>query len=269
VTSTRLAVATCALILTWGCATTPMTTAREHPDIGAALLEIQRVAVAPPVVKIERIAFSGENVRLTAQEAQIAAEIEAATAAALTRQGFDVVPFDFAGARAADPDFAFALNQVFEAFGRAKTDVQLGRAVSEDRKREFAESLGAAVNQIADRAGVDAVVIAEYYGYDKSGGQVAKDIVAATLLSALIGGAAMSPNEASYMEVGLVDGVTGDLLWADVAGMPKLGAQTIVGALHTLPADVDPSSPADDVAQSPPLGPEASPATDTPPSSAR
>ncbi len=241
-----IGIAVCIVLLA-ACATKPTTTAREHPDIDTALLDVERVVVAPAIVSIERIVFSGENERLTAQEARIAAELEAATAVALGARGYEVVPFDFNAAREADADLAFALNQVTEAFNRVKGDMQLGRAIPEEKKRQFAESLGEAVNQVADAADADAVVIVQFGGFDKSGGQQAKEMASSILLGVLLGSTAIQPSEGSYVEVALVDGVTGNLLWADAAGAAKLGSELVVRALASVPADIDPTDPASDV----------------------
>lgn len=236
------------LLVAWlgACASKPMTTAREHPDIDQALLDIERVVVAPPIVSIERVVFSGENERLTAQEANVAAELVAATSSALTQRGYEVVPFDFAKEREADPDFAFALNQVIEAFDRVKEDMLLGRPIPEVDKRKFAQSLGEAVNLVADRAAVDAVVIVQFAGFDKSGGTRAKEMASSILLAALLGSTAIAPSEGSYVELALVDGVTGNLLWTDAAGVAKLESGTIAAAIASLPSDVDPTDRAAD-----------------------
>lgn len=250
------------VVLVWlgACASKPTTTAREHPDIDQALLDIERVVVAPPIVSIERIVFSGENERLTAQEANVAAELVAATASALTERGYEVVPFDFAKEREADPDFAFALNQVVEAFDRVKQDMQVGRPIPEADKRKFAQSLGEAVNLVADRAAVDAVVIVQFAGFDKSGGSRAKDMAASVLLAALLGSTAIQPSEGSYVELALVDGVTGNLLWTDAAAVAKLESGTIAAAIASMPADVDPTDRAADASapiDAPAVGAEA------------
>jgi hypothetical protein len=47
------------LILISGC--TPLTTLRQHPDFETNRAAIERVAVLPPTVKVERVMFSGDS----------------------------------------------------------------------------------------------------------------------------------------------------------------------------------------------------------------
>ncbi len=54
-------------------------------------------------------------------------------------------------------------------------------------------------------------------GFKKSGGEVAKD-VAITILFAVTGAIVTQPTQGAGMRMALVDGGTGDVLWANVAG---------------------------------------------------
>jgi hypothetical protein len=80
--------------------------------------------------------------------------------------------------------------------------------------------LGPAVNRSADHADVDGLVFAKMAGFKKSGGEIAKDVTMTIMIAVATLGSvvAIQPSKGASLQVALVDGATGDILWANTAG---------------------------------------------------
>ena len=214
----RIAALLSSLLLAAGCATT--TTTRTHPTLEEQLHHINSVVIAPPRVEIEYVTLTGENERKTEQEESIRAQLVAIAEGALTAHGYEIVEFDFDGAMENDEEFAYTVTQIREGFDNAKEDLKFGKPIAEEKAKNLKISLGEAASIVAAESGADAILLIRYSGFDKSDGYVAKDVGTSVLVAVLSMGIVLmtSPTSGAITEVALIDGITGDLLWADVKG---------------------------------------------------
>lgn len=226
------------LILAAGCATT---TTRTHPELDEQLNHIDTVVIAPPRVEITYLTLTGENERLLEQERLIGNELLALAESRLIEEGFEVLPFDFETAMKENDDFAYTVTQVREGFDKAKEDLRLGRMISPDQASKLTVSLGEAVNTVSAWTGADAILLLRYQGFDKSGGHMAKDVATSVLVAVLTAGMMfpMQAAEGAITEAALIDGATGEVLWADVKYGP-LNAKVAGNTMQSLPKDMDP-----------------------------
>jgi hypothetical protein len=228
-----------AMIVMTGCATT---TVREHPELETHLRRVNSIVIAPPAVNIQQINFTGENERLAESETAIRAELIKLAQSALQSKGFEVIEFDFETAISEDEEFAYTLNQVSEGFSEARKQLYARAVIPEDEKRSIKASVGTAVNMVSEKSGADAVMLINYEGMKKSGGEVAKDVAVAVMLTLLTGSTPVSNTEASYVEIAVVDGVTGDITWSNIFNSPQLSTQGATAALQPLPNDIKPDA---------------------------
>ena len=234
----RMAVGLSILLVIAGCVTT---TTRTHPTLEEQLHHVNSVVIIPPRVEIEYRTLTGENERLTEKEDTIRAQLIQIAERELRVHGYDIIEFDFESALENDEEFAYTVTQIREGFEKAKEDLQLGKQVSPEQAKKLKISVGEAVNVVATESGADAILLMRYAGFDKSDGHVAKDIGTTLLVGILTGGGVLmtSPTSGAVTEVALIDGVTGDVLWADIKG-GVLNAAVADYTMDTLPYDVDP-----------------------------
>lgn len=226
------------LLLASACA---ITTTRTHPELNEQLQHIDTVVIAPPRVEITQLTLTGENERLLELERMIRQELVALAEARLRERGFEVLPFDFDAAMQENDEFAYTVTQIREGFEKAKEDLQLGQPIAPEKANKLAVSLGEATNIVAARTGADAILLLRYQGFDKSSGYVAKDVATSVLVAVLTAGQIVpyKPAEGAITEAALVDGATGEVLWADIKG-GKLNAAIAGNTMDTLPQDMDP-----------------------------
>jgi len=207
-----LAVTGIALMLA-GCTTT----VRKHPEFAKRRAKIANVAVVPPDVEVVRVVFKGDNQPLNEEAARIRTRLPDLIAAAMRKQGFTVKEAGLDEQHFADkPDLRFQTTQLQDAFARA--DQQMFKVVqmSKSEAENYKTTLGTDVIPIADHADVDALVVAKMNGFKKSGGEIAKDVAITVLIAvATLGNAvATQPTKGASLQVALIDGTTGDILWA-------------------------------------------------------
>ncbi|MBI4754024.1 MAG: hypothetical protein HY778_01060 [Betaproteobacteria bacterium] len=222
-------------LLAGGCAT--HTTTRAHPDFAAGKRQVRTVALLPADAEQVKLVFTGENERDRDFEQSAGTELRATAHALLVGAGYEVRNTVSDKIEGGDKNAAFEYEQFKEAYNRASRELYKTASVSQAESRGFNVSLGASVNTLAALADADALLFARYRGFSKSGGMVAKDIVAGTLLALATGVMVVAPKAGGAVEVALVDGVTGNVLWSNVARAPGPDATTALRlAMKPLPA---------------------------------
>ncbi len=216
------------------CAPT-LTTVREHPDLARAERPLQRLLLLPADVEVQRIVFNGDNARLTDKETAMARQLAVTVRPLFERRGYEVQDLDLDLATAESPDLRFSLEQVRTAYNKASGQLYQKAALPKEQQASIRTSLGPIVNGLAEYGHADALVLVRCAAFEKSGGVIAKDIMAATLLAALTGVAAMSPNEGIMAELALVDGTTGDVLWTNVQTIAQASEPNLETLLTELP----------------------------------
>lgn len=200
----RIAFASSLMLLT-ACTTT----IRQHPDFHERVAQVVEVGIMPPEVIVTKIMFKGDNQRLTAEERGLARQIPQLLLRSLAEHDFTVrvVPLDDEMFKAF-PELRFETTQSQLAFASAMNQMYKTVDILESNSLT-SESLGPEVTQFADVAGVDTLLFSRYSAFKKSEGELAKDII----VGLIVGG--IPPTEGGALEVSLVDGITGDVLWSN------------------------------------------------------
>lgn len=215
-----------------GCATT---TVRQHPDFASGKRKINVVAVLPADVEFRHLVFTGENERDAARETTIAAEIETEINNILQSHGYTPKNDILKKVRGGDKEFNFQLEQLKSAYQLVAKDLYAQTLVQVEESTKFKLGVGPLANPFASVSGADALMLARYHGFDKSDGLIAKEVLASALLAALTGSYAIPVNHGGQIELSLIDGVSGDILWSNAAAS-QLNANAALGiAVAKLP----------------------------------
>jgi hypothetical protein len=204
------------------------------------LKSIKSVVIAPPEIEVSLITFTGENERIEDVEATIREEVLNITKRELEEGGYKVIDFDFEAAKQQDESLALVITEFVSGYDNAKEELQHGKQLSLVEANSIRASLGEAATRVAAAADADAVLLVRFAGFQKSGGQVAKDVGTSILVGVLTLGAVIpiQPASGAFTEVALVDGYTGDILWTDIRG-GALGSELTDSLMDTLPDDID------------------------------
>jgi hypothetical protein len=206
------------LLVCAGVGCTPTTSIRKHPQFADRRAKISSVAVVPPEVEVIRVVFKGDNEPLPEEASRISARLPDLIAAELRRRGFTVKDACLDEQHfGTEPDLRFQTTQAQQAFTTASGQMYRTVAMKKPEAENFQSTLGPGVNPLADHADVDALIFVKMGGFKKSAGEVAKN-VAVTILFAVTGAIVAQPTQGAGMRIALVDGATGDVLWANVAG---------------------------------------------------
>lgn len=203
------------IFLNVGCA---LTTVREHPDFANAKRKVNTVAVIPPEVEIVRLVFDGDNQRMPQREREVFEQLKTQIPQLLKEHGYEVRDSQLESLHEGDSDIRYELEQLKTAYKQASKELYEKPAVPPEEAYKYKVSVGPVINQFAERAGVDALVIVYCSGFEKSGGLQAKEIVASALLAALTGSYVVSQNQGASIEAALIDGTSGDILWSNASG---------------------------------------------------
>ncbi len=177
---------------------------------------------------------------MTENEAEIRKLLYENAKQSLTSKGYEVIDYDLQSEIANNEEFAYIVNQVKDGFTQAKKDLKQGQQISVEESRSVKASLGSAVNLVAEQSGADAVLLVRYQGFEKSDGQIAKDIGTSVLVGVLTLGAVVPVQATSgaLTEAALIDGASGDVLWTDIKP-GKLSSGVTSPAMESMPIDVD------------------------------
>ncbi len=186
------------------------TTIRKHPEFHSRIGGITSVGVMPPEVQVTKVVFKGDNERLREEEVDIRTELPSLLVAYLGKRDFVVREVNLDEETFADlPELRFETSLVQDANVSAMNEMYEKLGMSPSKAESYARSLGPEVNQFADLASVDALAFSRYSGFKRSLG----DLVAGAVLAAIAGGTAAA--EGAILQVSLVDGATGDILWCN------------------------------------------------------
>ncbi|MBW2714341.1 MAG: hypothetical protein JRC77_11405 [Deltaproteobacteria bacterium] len=222
--------------LATGCASTGVL---QHEDLNKHLLEIDSVVIAPPVVSIEYVAFDSLNERMRDEEERIRRSLVNVAERALYDHGYDVVEFDFEQALNEDSEFAFRVELLRHEFGFIRRELRENPNKPEGSRDSFRSSVGSIANTLSEKSGADAILLMHYNGFQKSAGLIVKDATVALAVGVLTGITLVSPQNGATVELVMIDGTTGSVLWADVRGAAGLNAQATKTSMEDLPHDVD------------------------------
>jgi hypothetical protein len=143
------------------------------------------------------------------------------------------------------PELRFAATQAQKAAEQAMNEMWNPIQMKKSEALKYKRSLGPQVNQFADMVDAEAVLFLRYSYMTKSGGEVAKDVAFSVLLAAATLGNVVVVNDvtAARLDVCLVDGATGDVLFANTATISLMfGQPSIEGLVSQAMAGFSPRS---------------------------
>jgi hypothetical protein len=230
--SRRIAGLVLVLLACAGC----YTTARRAPNFEKRRARIRSVAVIPPDVEVIEHAFKGSGRRLREAEDQVRLNVALMTARLLTERGVAAKQASLEeSALKEKPDLRFKLTQMQTAFAR-----EMGKAYQHETMRrskafKSEHTLGPSVNVFADRDQVDGLVFVRVRGVRQSEGQRSFVLFTDTLF-AVATGVWQDPGsgEAAIVQIGLVDGTTGDVLWSDMGRTLDLNGMSTQRAIKQM-----------------------------------
>lgn len=223
-----------------GCA---MTSVRQHPDFASGKRKINVVAILPTEVEYRHLVFTGENERDAEREKSIASEIESSLGTVLQNHGYTAKSDVLDKARSGDKEFNFQLEQLKGAYVQIAKELYAQPMVQEEESVKFKVGVGPLANPFAAISGADALMLVRYQGFDKSGGLMAKEITASIMLAALIGSYYVPAKSGGQIELSLIDGVSGDILWSNASGGPVGAYVSLMNATVKLPSVPSMSDP--------------------------
>lgn len=227
----RLTVALLVLVTLSGCA---MTTVRQHPDFASGKRNIKTIAILPSEVEYRHLVFTGENERDPKLEKSITNTIETSIGNLLQKRGYTAKLEVLEKAQAGDKEFNFQVEQFKGAYNEIAKELYAQPMIQADQSATFKLGVGALANPLARLCGADALMMIRYQGFDKSGGMVAKEVIASALLGALTGVVAVPAKMGGQIEITLIDGISGDVLWSNIAGGPVGAYANMANALAKL-----------------------------------
>jgi len=220
-----------------GCVT--YTSIRKHPDFANNSRVINTVAMLPPVVEYVHLVFDGDNERMASKEASIASTLQEAIPSSFKSYGYKISKTNLNEKITNDPDLGYELEQIRKAYVTASSELYGKGMVDEKESAGFKVAIGPIVNQFADIADADGLIMVRYYGFTKSDGLMTKEVVGNVLLAGLTGTYYQPARNGSAIEVALIDGNNGDVLWSNVKSVAYDGSYAIVSsALTPLPRNV-------------------------------
>lgn len=199
-----LAVIAVITLVVCACATKPPAPLPPHPEVVNAIRKVQTIVILAPQVEYTRIVFTGENERLPLLENNISATLLSEFEHTIGGQyTIRKPPEDQPEERKREMEFE--VQQLYAAFAaRVKMS---GTEEEEKPTTRPRVTVGAAATALASRFDADAILLSRYSGFQKSGGQKTKDFMTGAMLGVV------HASEGGLVEVALIDGTTGELLW--------------------------------------------------------
>lgn len=212
-----------------------MTPVRQHPDFASGKQKVRVVAILPADVEFRHLVFTGENERDTALEQSIATELNSGAGAMLQSRGYLIKEDLLKRAEAGDKQFNFEYEQFKSAYSQVYKELYAQPMMQEEQANKFKLGIGPLANPIAQSCNADALLLVRYAGFDKSHGLLAKEIVGSALLAVLTGVVASPAPKGGHIDLALIDGVSGDILWTNSYAGPVPHGASLNMAMSKLP----------------------------------
>jgi signal recognition particle subunit SEC65 len=221
------------LLLVSGCS---MTTIREHPDFAEQKRQVKNVAVLPSDVEFLLLVLTGDNERLPEEEQSAKASLAKGLPGLLAERGYQVQNPSAEELQKIVTDASFTIEQAKSAYREVSKQLYERAMVEEAESRKFRVSIGQVGSAVAEALKADAFLFTRYSGFKKSEGLIAKEIVSSAMLGALTGVVVVPAPAGGSMEMALIDGQTGDVLWTNRGGGPTEPTMIAKNLLVKLPA---------------------------------
>jgi hypothetical protein len=179
-----------------GCTVTSTDPVYQAPQLGMPANLPKTVAIAPPEVQVTRQSFGAVHENLPEVEASVSGDLTSLIAAQMTQRGFDAKSGQFGGQDAP---------AIRHAYG------QLSQAVL---TQQF--TLGKGAMPLSERSATSYVIFVWFHGFTRSGGDKAGEFAKAFAVGLLTAGVFVperKPSGGADLDVALVRGSDGDVLW--------------------------------------------------------
>lgn len=222
-----------ALLLFSGCS---MTTTREHPDFAEQKRQVKNVAVLPSDVEYLLLVLTGDNERLLEQEQSAKDSLTKDLPGLLAERGYQVQTPAAEELQKIVTDANFTIEQAKSAYREVSKQLYERAMVEEAESKKFRVSIGPVGSAVAEALKADAFLFTRYSGFKKSEGLIAKEILSSAMLGALTGVVVVPAPAGGSMEMALIDGYSGDVLWTNRGGGPATPTAIAKNLLVKLPA---------------------------------
>ena len=194
-------------LLSSGCATY-----RVHPVFKERQKTIQKVAIVQPEVTVVKVTFKGDNEPMYDLIGLVAKQSQEEIEGIFRKKGYDVQPLGLGEEELnKNPDLRTDLFHLRELYAKTLEDI------SKRRQKKFTYSVGSDVNRFADLSGADAVILVRIEAFKKTKGEITKDFFKTVLIAAVTGMQIQYFHDAAAIQLAVVDGNTGDILWFNAA----------------------------------------------------
>lgn len=230
------------IIFATGCASNKIV--KVHPSYSEMTKNIKTIVMLPPNAKMERLVFTGENEDLSYRAEYAMGQFGKFMNGKLPEKNYEIKVVDFDSLD--DQNIAYLVSEIKNEYS-AKKQSMISRLNpkkddSEDEDtvviRQASSAIIPSLNELADYFDADAFLLSNYYAYEKSGGLIAKDLAAATLLAILAGGygTAVEANSGHSLDVGLIEATTGHVLWTDNESSRDIVVNDLFSVMDSLPS---------------------------------
>ncbi len=193
----------------------PVQTLRKHPNLAKGAVPFRSVAVVPPDLSAFRLTFHGDMVPLLEERDSYRFEVTDWLQRKILEKGFTVRSSKLSDEELAADALRLPWAEAVSAQRLLSTKAyQIAADLTLSEAIAFRATMGPEVGYFAERADVDTLVFSNVMVLEKSPGMRAKDTFF-VLLFALWGTAVRYPTSYAIVEVMVVDGTTGELLWSD------------------------------------------------------
>lgn len=210
------------------------TSVRMHPDFSNARRKIGTIALLPMEVSQVQLRLDGDNRRMPDKEHQITKLIRDELATTMEKRGYSLVDSNIDSLSKEKADIRFGLYLLKQDYYHATGELYANQ-VSPQSADTFRVDIGPVVNQFADRAQSDALLLVSYSGYEESSGLIAKDIAGAILMGAVLGVVPTKATSSATLQAALIDGTTGDILWTNIASGQYKASQLVTTVFSKMP----------------------------------
>jgi hypothetical protein len=226
------------LVACSGCSSTM----RKAPDFEERRARIESVAVMPADVEVLEHAFKGSGKRLREDEEIVRLNLVSMAARVLSEQGVDARKANLdEPALKEKPELRFKLTQIQEAFAREMGEAYEKETMRRSKAFQSRHSLGSDVNVFSDRAQVDGLLFVRVKGVRESEGQRKFGLFLDTLIGVTTGAwPDPASGEAAVVQIGLVDGTTGDVLWSDMGTAMNFDGMSMEKTIERLTTGMTP-----------------------------
>lgn len=199
------------MLMTQGCAT--FTTVR-HPEFSSRHPRIGSIAILPPMVEVYRITFQGDRQPLYDLLPSVQRQVMEEAQRVLSNRGYHTRMLE-TSEEESPSDGKIPRAHFHTAYQLFEQRIQKHRKRFFPAFREFRYSIGSEANVFAEHEESDALLLMQCMAYQKTAGQIAEEVVKSVLMAAATLGSVVTYQYPSttFLEIGIVDGETGDVLW--------------------------------------------------------